>query len=561
MVATEINPSNDLKELGSDGIYHIRNQEQYHEFLASNSDKIIVLKFFAPWCKACQSLDPRFQRIVDDPKYANLPLVFADLSVSENKELAKRIGVLALPSVRMYAGGGLVENFPCGPSKVPILKAKLDQLVHDRIDPETNILRDLVVDIENTTSTDWTLRELDGRGIRTTVDGVEVSNETIQRMQTTIPYLNELTNDQFNGLMAKAKLVSFNKNSIIAREGTPGRTFYVILSGEVEVACRTAFEDPLTTPSFYLGTVINRLKAYDYFGERALITGEPMSASLVTTENTKIVAFDVDDIPSSSILSGKGLASADRMQQVDSKYGVDVGSLDMLQVNAQLEASKLNSQVRGSINSPNIIRGVDTDEDFIEIPTAKKDNDLIISLLVKFRMIRHAARCFDYIMTTAPKWGDDGSQRRRSMLVSRLTAAQKEEFQDVFAIIDKSRDGEISLLELERFMSSVGEVKSDAELQAVIANSLQNLDGKKVITKQDFMGIMAEADFYHLFKDTFASLDKYNSGFVKASELDRVLCGMRDLISDDRKSIIDVDDKDMMIDYEQFSKMLLGTTL
>jgi calmodulin/calcium-binding protein CML len=75
------------------------------------------------------------------------------------------------------------------------------------------------------------------------------------------------------------------------------------------------------------------------------------------------------------------------------------------------------------------------------------------------------------------------------------------------------------------------------------------------------MGIMAEADFYHLFKDTFASLDKYNSGFVKASELDRVLCGMRDLISDDRKSIIDVDDKDMMIDYEQFSKMLLGTTL
>ena len=75
------------------------------------------------------------------------------------------------------------------------------------------------------------------------------------------------------------------------------------------------------------------------------------------------------------------------------------------------------------------------------------------------------------------------------------------------------------------------------------------------------MGLMAEADFYNLFLDTFKALDVHDSGFVKASELDRVLCGVRDLISDDRNSIIDVEDKDTLIDYEQFSKMLLGRTL
>ena len=162
-------------------------------------------------------------------------------------------------------------------------------------------------------------------------------------------------------------------------------------------------------------------------------------------------------------------------------------------------------------------------------------------------------------MTTQPRWGDKGTQRRRSMLVQRLTKAQREEFTNVFSIIDQSKKDEISLLDLKRVMESIGETKSDVELQAMISNT--NMDGKEVISKQDFLGIMAEADFYHLFKDTFASMDKHNSGFVKASELDRVLCGMRDLISDDRKSIIDVDDKDMMIDYEQFSKMLLGTSL
>jgi len=71
----------------------------------------------------------------------------------------------------------------------------------------------------------------------------------------------------------------------------------------------------------------------------------------------------------------------------------------------------------------------------------------------------------------------------------------------------------------------------------------------------------AEAEFYHLFLDIFASLDEQGSGFVNARDLDRVLCGVRDLISDDRKSVIDVDDKDMLIDYEQFARMLLGTTL
>ena len=87
------------------------------------------------------------------------------------------------------------------------------------------------------------------------------------------------------------------------------------------------------------------------------------------------------------------------------------------------------------------------------------------------------------------------------------------------------------------------------------------MDGKKIITEQDFTGLMAEVEIYHLFLDTFKAMDTQNSGFVRAKDLDRVLCGIRDLISDDRNSIIDVEDQEMMVDYEQFSRMLLGTSL
>jgi calmodulin len=69
---------------------------------------------------------------------------------------------------------------------------------------------------------------------------------------------------------------------------------------------------------------------------------------------------------------------------------------------------------------------------------------------------------------------------------------------------------------------------------------------RSVLSLEDFLGIMAEAEFYHLFRDTFAALDKDDSGYVRAGDLDRVLSGVRDLISDDRKSIIDVEDKDML---------------
>jgi len=43
--------------------------------------------------------------------------------------------------------------------------------------------------------------------------------------------------------------------------------------------------------------------------------------------------------------------------------------------------------------------------------------------------------------------------------------------------------------------------------------------------------------------------------------LDRVLCGVRDLISDDRMSIIDTEDMDMQIDYVSYADMLLGKPL
>jgi Ca2+-binding EF-hand superfamily protein/CRP-like cAMP-binding protein/thiol-disulfide isomerase/thioredoxin len=555
----------------------------FRAFLEANPDKLIVLKVFAPWCRACKGLEPKYNALVQDDKYDNLPLVFADLTVQHNKDFVKSIGVLALPTIQFYAGSeGLVDNFPCGPSKVPILKRKLARFINERVDARTRTLKQpsgpstrddesetmpndeaqlQVVEsdvIVTSDAADVTTENTDAAVARR-VGGVGLSEEQLQHIRN-IPFFRELSEDDFSSLLTKAKVLSFEPGSIILREGMPGRMFYIIESGEVEICQKTVFADPLTTPPSYLGTVINRLTAGDYFGERALITGEPRAASIRASEKTRCFAFDVADIPDESVLSGKaGSATPQRLKQVNDKYGVALSQLSQKQVEKQILASQAASQQRGSVNSPKPIRGVDTEESDIQVFIEEDD---IYPLLKRFQLIRHVSRCFDYIMKERPNWGDvPGSSNRRSMLLKRLTASQRAEFQEVFSLIDASNDGVITVLELKRVMESIGEEKSDDELLEMITSSQGGVDGKKEITMDDFMGIMAEAELYHLFRDTFAALDADNTGFVKAADLDRVLCGVRDLIADDRNSIIDVEDKDIMIDYEQFSKMLLGVTL
>ena len=310
---------------------------------------------------------------------------------------------------------------------------------------------------------------------------------------------------------AQAKLVTFEQGDVIMRQGMEGNMFYVIESGEVEIMVKTAFEDPLTTPPDYLGAVINVLGPHNYFGERALITHEPRAASIRAMQKTRCFAFDVKDIPSSSVLSGKKQATSERMLEVNSKYGTDVYNIDM--ISDQFTTANTANQQRGSVNTPDAIRGVDVDEDYVPsmeevdmMPEPSDDNDQIISLLVRFKQIRRAAKCFEYIMSSKPNFGDAGEARRRNLLVSKLTRSQREEFSDLFNIIDTSGDGNISILELRRAMESVGDSRSDEELYEMINNANPNIDGNTEINKVEFMGVMAEAEFYYLFLDTFEML-------------------------------------------------------
>lgn len=405
----------------------------------------------------------------------------------------------------------------------------------------------------------------------------ELTSEDRKLMES-IPYFSELSLADFDEVVDKATLVTFAPGSLILREGTPGVSFYMLSSGSVEICqAATYLSDPLVSPPpSYLGTVINVLEhPGDYFGERALLTGEPRAASIrASDQETKVWVWDKKDFPASSVLSGRTRFGSARNVSVDDKYGLSVVSLQSDTVAWQQRTVNAANQVRGSTNSPYVIRGVDTDEDMEyeeeslesrpDVFAVQQKDEVILSLLSKFKMLRSIRNCLNYLVKTRATWGDSGNRIRRSLLVSRLTPAQRAEFAEAFEFSDANGDGKIELKELKRIVYSMesgedGENETlDQELQVAIE---RNTGGPAELDYTDFMGIMAESEFYFLFNDIFASLDTNGSGYVKAMDLDRVLSGVRDLISDDRNSIIDVEDQDMLIDYEQFTRMLLGTSL
>ena len=160
------------------------------------------------------------------------------------------------------------------------------------------------------------------------------------------------------------------------------------------------------------------------------------------------------------------------------------------------------NQARGSVNKPETILGVDTDDEINEddifgdqfVATGPTPKGEVLSLLVRFKLLRQAARCFEYIKTTNPAWGDQGEINRRKLLVSKLTLSQRSEFVDVFKLIDTSNDGLITLPETKAVLSAVDDEKSESELLDMINKADPSVDGNTAITLSDFIGVMAEAE-------------------------------------------------------------------
>jgi len=87
----------------------VHTLQVYDMIVRSEQDKIIVVNFFAAWCKKCQKIKPHFYRLAK--KYPQL--CFVEVPVSEkNVDMQIDMSLKAVPYAHIYYQGSLAEHFP-----------------------------------------------------------------------------------------------------------------------------------------------------------------------------------------------------------------------------------------------------------------------------------------------------------------------------------------------------------------------------------------------------------------------------------------------------------------
>lgn len=98
----------------------------------------------------------------------------------------------------------------------------------------------------------------------------------------------ELDDDEMGLIMEMFREGSFEDGEVILKEGTPGRSLYVIHDGKVQISRRFESE------SF----VLTELGSGDFFGEMSLIDDFPTSASVSAVGKTRVLQMDRKDFKS-----------------------------------------------------------------------------------------------------------------------------------------------------------------------------------------------------------------------------------------------------------------------
>jgi len=474
---------------------------------AINGTDLSIIKFYAPWCRACRGLEPKYKRI--STEYSKKGFVFFEMShkelASSEPDFLQKHEVNVLPLVQFYDAGQRVESFPCGPRKIELLREKLDFWhakkhsssfleTEDDLDDD-----DLEVNEEQVQGVDDVRKKKKQNPLRRSATAV------LREVELFKP----LKDEQLEQVIKEAKVTRYDAGAVLVAEGDVGRRFYVILDGECDVyqESEVVSEDRLSgfspdaTRTAY-GVRTNTLKNGAFFGERALAENKPRQASVVAATKVTALTFERKTLENAGVdfralVGGKG----------ESRWGYE----------------KTRTTTTKAAGTPGGDDGQKTQRIFDSL-----------SVMQRLRLVRSCVRAFEQAASRTPNFGDANEIAYRQNLVQQLTYHQRLEFEQTFSLLDRNGDGMITIDELRSLMKAFGrDDLQDTDLSDMINKANPVVDGNLSLNKHDFLALMAQAEFSAMFLETFKLLDPHALGFLEADQLWKVMDTLLAIENDD----------------------------
>ena len=85
-------------------VLHI-NKDNFHKEVL-NSDKPVLLDFFASWCGPCRMVAPILDEIADERE----DIKVCKVDIDEQPELASRYRIMSVPTLMVLKNGQIVEQ-------------------------------------------------------------------------------------------------------------------------------------------------------------------------------------------------------------------------------------------------------------------------------------------------------------------------------------------------------------------------------------------------------------------------------------------------------------------
>ena len=101
-----------------------------------------------------------------------------------------------------------------------------------------------------------------------------------QKIKNQNKLFHDLSQDEFKQVVNILNLRHYEKGTVVVREGDPGDSLFIVIRGEVRVLTQTPMKKEV-----FLAT----LGEGEFFGEIALVTGKPRTATIITNADSELL--------------------------------------------------------------------------------------------------------------------------------------------------------------------------------------------------------------------------------------------------------------------------------